>query len=160
STSNGNVVMEEQRWYPDDITSFDFSDMSAMESQEYLAVDRMKKLTDIGSLGLHQINHPIQSEIKVTHLDSDINSKLTNRVNYKTWSNGLILPESIEKAKGDEALTKDFQYHNYDNYGNPTEVSVNSGSHIYYLWGYKGRFPIARIDNFTSMDAQNIEGLI
>jgi len=59
------------------------------------------------------------------------------------------LPEFIQTAKGSSALENKIVYHNYDNKGNPTEISMENGVHIAYIWGYNQTQPVAKIENAT-----------
>lgn len=82
------------------------------------------------------------------------NSKLT----YDNYS-GLIAPRKIAKKKAGNSLETYFEYHKYDSFGNPLEVSQADGSHIVYLWGYSQQHPIAKIENATYQevaDALNV----
>jgi YD repeat-containing protein len=40
-------------------------------------------------------------------------------------------------------------FHNYDKYANPTEVSKKGGTRTSFIWGYNGKYPIAKIENTT-----------
>ena len=51
-------------------------------------------------------------------------------------------------------------YHVYDDQGNPLEVSKADGVHIYYVWGYNKRHPIAKLENFTASQAASIQTII
>ncbi|WP_457617859.1 hypothetical protein [Lutibacter sp.] len=83
----------------------------------------------------------------------------TKRTNYKDLGNNIILPESIQTAKGvltPTNLLKDrIVYHNYDGFGNPIEISKSDGTHIVYIWGYNETQPIAKIENATYADVQS-----
>ncbi|MEP5434454.1 MAG: hypothetical protein ABJP92_16830, partial [Flavobacteriaceae bacterium] len=62
-----------------------------------------------------------------------------------------LLPESISNLKGVNGnLDERVRYHSYTNFGLPREVSKVDGSHTYYIWGYNGQYPIAKIENFGS----------
>jgi len=86
--------------------------------------------------------------------------------NYTKETNSLggdmYLPTTIKTLK--KGTVSDYEnrimYHNYDENGNPKEVSKLGGVHIYYIWGYQGEYPIAKIENFTATQANNIQGLI
>ncbi|MBC9795858.1 RHS repeat domain-containing protein [Sinomicrobium weinanense] len=71
------------------------------------------------------------------------------RTKYKIQGN-QVFPDEILTSKGTAPLSPHVQYHKYDSYGNPEEVSLVSGPHIVYLWGYNGQQLIAKIENVTS----------
>jgi YD repeat-containing protein len=75
-----------------------------------------------------------------------------------TWSFPL---KGYHFAKGStDDLEEIITYHKYDNNHNLKEVSKKDGTHIYYIWGYNGQFPIAKIENFKSPQTSGIETLI
>ena len=46
-------------------------------------------------------------------------------------------------------------FHNYDQYSNPAEVSKRDGTRISYIWGYNGKYPIAKIENASQPTNDN-----
>ncbi len=66
---------------------------------------------------------------------------------------GNYLPSKVQTSKGESSLEDRIVYHNYDNQGNPVEVSKKDGTKIYYVWGYEKSQPIAKIENFTSLSS-------
>ncbi len=40
------------------------------------------------------------------------------------------------------------------------KIISGGGAHTYYIWGYFGQYPIAKLENFTSSQAKLIESLI
>ena len=79
---------------------------------------------------------------------------------------GKILPIKYYKRKGDGNIDMDsnediqIEYHLYDDYANPLELSKAEGSHIYYLWGYEGQYPIAKIENTTRAALEAVLGYL
>ncbi|MFT5436221.1 MAG: YD repeat-containing protein [Ulvibacter sp.] len=98
----------------------------------------------------NMLNPVIKQQTKV-----DTNVLSTQINNYEEWglntdgSLNLLLPEKIQTAKGSQPLEDRIIYHDYDNKGNPTEVSKKDGTHIVYIWGYNRTQPIAKIENAT-----------
>ena len=45
------------------------------------------------------------------------------------------------------------RYHSYDQYGNPTCVSYENGSMMVYIWGYKGQYPVAKIESSSNLSS-------
>ncbi|UGU17911.1 hypothetical protein LS482_08525 [Sinomicrobium kalidii] len=74
----------------------------------------------------------------------------SSRTSYRNWGTNLFLPEYRETSRGDNDLESRIQYHRYDNYGNPEEISITDGPRIVYIWGYNGEYPIAKIENIES----------
>jgi YD repeat-containing protein len=69
---------------------------------------------------------------------------------YKDFG-GNYLPKKVQTSKGSNVLEDRIIYHNYDDKGNPIEVSKKDGTKIYYVWGYEQTQPIAKIENYTSL---------
>lgn len=74
----------------------------------------------------------------------------TTRNLYKDWGSDNISPEFIQYSKGVTGLENRLQYYSYYVNGNVKEVSLTSGSHVVYLWGYNKTQPIAKIENATN----------
>ena len=75
------------------------------------------------------------------------NTKLS--VQYTSYANfgQILLPEKIQTSKGNQIIVEDrVVYHSYDGNGNPERVSKKGGASVYYLWGYQGTQPIAKIE--------------
>ena len=77
----------------------------------------------------------------------------TSYFKYFVNFNPVFLPETIQTLKGEPTATNTLEpriiYHDYDDFGNPLEVSKTDGTHIVYIWGYNHSQPIAKIENAT-----------
>jgi len=147
--SEGNIIVSRVH-YPDDVTSSSILG-EAMTTQEYNAINRLKR-TGIES----RISQPVQKETLYN------GNKSIQRTNFKTWSNNLTLPNFVQTAKNNDGLEDRIVYYDYDNLGNPLEVSKSNGIHIVYIWGYNKEYPIAKIENATYSQVSalvNISGL-
>ena len=134
--------------YADDVkTASKLQDNTIIEggtlsTSVFNAVERMK------SNDLHQISTPIQ--IETYKNNGTILALLSiHRTNFDEKFSDVILPESLETSKGTETLEPRLVYHDYDNNGNPLEVSKVDGTHIVYIWGYKEQYPVAKVENAT-----------
>ena len=161
-TSNSKPIIT-KNYYPDDVGTIGALGADDLISLEKTAIDRLK-VND-----LHRIGTPVQIE---TYIDKDNDGLAetnelvsTQRTNYKDWGNNIVLPKDIQSLKGvynnsSNTLEDRITYHDYDDKGNPIEVSKTGGSHIYYIWGYSQQYPIAKLENFTSSQAAGIQGTI
>jgi hypothetical protein len=103
-----------------------------------------------------------------------IEQKITNNGNvtsvtttdYKDWNllGMVIAPEKITVIKGQPSSSiinrKEVTNFNlYDSKGNPLDVSEDKGTHKSYIWGYKGKYPIAEIENanYSSIGFEGFE---
>ncbi|SHF07570.1 hypothetical protein SAMN05444405_10541 [Bacteroides luti] len=78
------------------------------------------------------------------------NEKLieTTTTDYKN-NNGLFLPSILKIKKGSFPEKNIKTYYNYDSYGNIIYETDDKAINNVYLWGYKGKYPIAVIKNTT-----------
>lgn len=85
------------------------------------------------------------------------NHLITERILYKNYTNGLILPEKVQtSASGTTNLRTDIVYDLYDTKGNIRQVTIIDGTVTVYLWGYKGQYPVAEIKNATYSQVSGI----
>ncbi len=63
-----------------------------------------------------------------------------------------ILPEKISSAKGLGELKNEVMYHEYNDHGNPLELSKSDGTHVVYIWGYQNTQPVAKIEGVRFSD--------
>ena len=47
------------------------------------------------------------------------------------------------------------KYFEYDDFGNPLNVSKENGTKIAYVWGYSNKYPVAKIENATYQNVLN-----
>lgn len=149
--SKGEEIIT-KTYYADDITDISSLGQPNLTSDEKTLIDRFKK---DGSL--HRIGEPIQSETTVN------NVKTVQRTYYKDWdispnaNSYKVWPESVKTLKGDFNTTDNpmenrLNYHKYDIYGNPLEVSKEDGTKISYLWGYNSKHPVAKVEHASYDD--------
>lgn len=134
TTNSTGEVIESKTWYPDDITEGN-SLGAALTPQEMEAVKRLQKDGEECRIG-----QPIQIET-VTN-----GRNVIQRTNFRTWDN-ITLPEFVQIAQGDDIPEDRLIYYDYDDQGNPLEISKANGTHIIYVWGYNKQYPIAKIEN-------------
>lgn len=139
-------VLKTKNYYPNDVKSISSLNHDNLTTLEKEAIDQLKLQ--------NRIAKPIQVE---TFKDNVLLS--TQRTNYKN-TKGLYLPEVIQTSKGSQNLEDRIVYHNYDDKGNPVEVSKKDGTKIYYVWGYNQTQPIAKIKSYTDIELANIASLI
>ncbi len=111
---------------------------------EYFYTDMKNDLVSNKMQEKNIIAKPI--EVTVSKNNNFISSQKTI---YKDFNNGLYLPEIIQTSKGSQVIDDRVVYHNYDNKGNPTEVSKKDGTSVVYIWGYHQTQPIAKLEGVT-----------
>lgn len=73
---------------------------------------------------------------------------------FKDWGSGILEPEFIQTAKGDNALKDRIEFKKYDADGNILQVSKTDGMDICYIYGYKNALPVAKIENAIYANVQ------
>lgn len=74
-------------------------------------------------------------------------SSKESRIQFR---NGSCLPERIQSRTDQQPNYRDeVAYRHYDNNGNPIEIASKDSVPISFIWSYRNRFPIARIENAT-----------
>ncbi|MDC6384606.1 hypothetical protein D2V93_06925 [Flagellimonas taeanensis] len=98
---------------------------------------------------------------EVLDVDSQVLSTSKKLTSYKDWGNFIIAPDTVKTAKGPATLENRVIYRDYDSMGNPEEVSLVDGPHVFFIWGYGGQYPLAKLENFESAQITGtIQGLI
>lgn len=112
--------------------------------QDLLNEPYMQDLVDA-----NRISEPIEVSTLTADADGTNEGLLsTQKTEYNTFGS-LILPKRIQTSKDDNTLETRVIYHDYDDYGNPVDVSQADGTRTSYIWGYNGQYPVAKIDNST-----------
>lgn len=73
----------------------------------------------------------------------------TTLVGYKTVTGKLMRPATLYQKKGNGYFEARVKYEEYDPFGNPRYVVKDGCERIFYIWGYKGMYPIAELRNAT-----------
>ena len=98
----------------------------------------------------------VQKFIEVNGTEELLNDQYTDYGYFDgVLRDSLYLPKRIKtlKTKGasipvqQNDLENRIIYHDYDEYGNPIDISKANGIRISYIWGYNGQHPVAKIEN-------------
>ena len=92
---------------------------------------------------LNMLNYPVE---KTKKTKTNAESIYTY---YKDFGSDYIKPFQIFFQKNDNIPELRLQYDKYDDYGNPIYIIKDDLTKIVYLWGYKGMYPVAEINNAT-----------
>ena len=77
---------------------------------------------------------------------------------YDTFSTNQVLPKEVKVGKGSNTPEKRIEFHDYDSYNNPLEVSKTDGTHICYIYGFNKSLPVAKLSNTTYSAIEGILG--
>jgi hypothetical protein len=109
----------------------------------------------------NNLNEVITKKTSVKKKGENTYQELVRLKNEYNFFNGNLLKlNEIFTSKDDNLLESRVLYHSYDGYGNPLEVSNSDGTLIFYLWGYGGQYPIAKIENTTEAALENELGVL
>ncbi|MCK5676951.1 MAG: BACON domain-containing protein [Flavobacteriaceae bacterium] len=151
--SEENYLISKTR-YPDDFISsttlYDNTLIKGGALTSYTAIDRLK------SNDLHQNATPIQVETykKAGAIESFLSLQRTNFVDL---GSDLVLPSTIQTLiEETDPLQIRVNYSEYDDFGNPQEISKQGGSPTVYIWSYNNTLPVAKIDNATFSEVESI----
>lgn len=158
--------------YPEDVFGATDLGNDILEPIELTAIEKLQSPSPADTTGQHRIATPVQVSV---YRDSDNNGILdpneqlsVQRTNYGIWNGNDVLPEFVQTLKGKYVLgTYELQdriiYHEYDDKGNPLEVSKADGTSLVYVWGYNRQYPIAKVENakYSQLSSQvtNLQNL-
>ena len=161
-------------YYPFDVTSAtSLGTTDTLTQAEFNAIDSLKTVTSQSARGQNRISSPIQIISKKKDGPNPDILLNTERVLFKDLgmnynnSGRLIQPSMKLSSIGVAALETDVTYHEFDSFGNPTEISDRTGVHIVFLWGLNSIYPVAKIINatetvveaiFTTTELSNLRG--
>ncbi|MFC4636475.1 hypothetical protein ACFO3O_21395 [Dokdonia ponticola] len=135
-----------------------------IEYDSHTQVKNQTTTTSEGEVILQELFYPYSSEVaSESQYQSMVNSNIiTTPVMTKTLQDGVLLatkktnfinvqngfkPRAIHSAKGSEAIEERVSFDRYSNKGNIQEVRQSNGQYISYIWGYNGKYVVAKIEN-------------
>jgi len=144
STADRDIVKEELL-YP-------YDNLSELNSEQKQYVPDM--------ISKNLISSPVRYKQWKKEYVSSTNFTLSNQktIQYKLFSNNLVLPEKVYFKTSNKPEELRIQYHNYDAYGNPISISKDNNTNLVYIWGYRGLYPIAEINNVTYQQVSDALG--
>jgi YD repeat-containing protein len=135
NTSNGESAIE-KTYYSPDVTNDSFLHGGVYEN--------FSLLSDLNTANRLEV---IQKE---SWVDDGQNTQLLGvQRNVFDEDNNMILPWKLQTAIGDTDVLTQIVFEHYNSYGKPMEVRTKTGLSTCYFWGYKGLYPIAKIENAT-----------
>lgn len=115
----------------------------------------------IGMTNKNFITPIIETSSKLGSINTSLEKNIFKEITSSNSIVNIFVPEIIKFAKSGSAanLEDKIIYHKYDSFSNPTEVSRKDDSKISYIWGYKGQYPIAKIENATNSEVESALGI-
>ncbi|MCC4230976.1 hypothetical protein, partial [Zunongwangia profunda] len=132
---------------------YDLDSISNITSSETLTLNKL--------IAYNRLTEVVEKTEKLKYKNLDEAVELSSiRFHFKSFDQHIIAPEKTFTKKGSFDKEHRITYHSYDSYGNPLEVSKSDGPLIFYLWGYHGQYPIAKIENTTEAALESELGLL
>src|SRR5690606_24220119 len=100
---------------------------------------------EIDLLNKNALYLPLRTEL---YEGGELLSSRYTQYNNTKWP-GLNLPDSILYGKGYNEWEPRIIFHDYHPEGKIKEVSKGHGACLFYIWGYNGQYPIAKIEKST-----------
>jgi YD repeat-containing protein len=98
------------------------------------------------------------------------NNIVTQATKTEYFNNfGLYLPKTIYKTESDITVSEAnyasyykpvMSFDHYNNKGKLLQFKNVNGPSTYYVWGYNDQYPIAKLENFSVIDATGIQSII
>lgn len=131
--SKGEILSTEYQYPPD------------LVGQE----DYMKELTDA--------NRIVEPVVVKQSVEGVYISEVHNQYNL---FNGIVQKAAVHQKKGNSinintTTDRKITYNSYDTKGNLTQYALENGIPVSIIWGYKGQYPIAKIEGSTNTELSN-----
>ncbi|MEM7186813.1 MAG: hypothetical protein AAF466_09155 [Bacteroidota bacterium] len=103
---------------------------------------------------------PLKTTTKRIDSNDDENTISVQETEYKIWNIGseqYVLPEFFRGKKGGNSgfIEDRIKVVELDSFGNIVEAKLINGTSVSYLWGYNGKYPVAKIENASYAEATN-----
>jgi hypothetical protein len=94
----------------------------------------------------NRIAVPVRVEDSIKNSSNSLLASTIRKTVYKDWGNNLVLPELLQTSINNSPLVTELTYNKYDTLlGSPLELTPKSGVKEVYVWGYKKRYPVAKV---------------
>lgn len=140
------------------------------EYDSYIQVKKQTTTTSEAETTTQELFYPYSSEVaSESQYQSMVSSNIiTTPVLTKTSQDGAVLatqkinfvgvqngfkPRAIHSAKGNDALEERISFESYSSIGNTQEVRQSNGSYTSYIWGYSGKYVVAKVENLRYQNA-------
>jgi YD repeat-containing protein len=95
----------------------------------------------------------IAEPIKIESTYGNNSPDFVQHTDYRTFTSGtntMIVPDRMRFSSGANPLEDRIRYHQYDEFGNPIEISREGDTRVSFIWGYNGQMLIAEVKNASS----------
>lgn len=112
---------------------------------------------DTSSVGIAMLDkNMISQPVGITTKNNNFTEQVT--VQYGSFNSGTIIePATVKQQQASSTTYNQIDYSYYDSYGNPLQVSRSGTNSTFYLWSYKGKYPVAEIKGgaYTITEIEN-----
>jgi hypothetical protein len=115
-----------------------------------------------GMVNRNMLSQVVETSTKINGVDNFFEKNEYKWINItnpevNNYFNSTYALDKIKLSKEEFGNLEDVViYHAYDKYANPTEVSRKDGTRVSYIWGYKGKYLIAKIENASQPIYENV----
>ncbi len=161
--NGNNPVVKTTNYFYDNLNHLQPTRTETTNSVGELLKVKTSYAHDLGNQTLinqNRIAEPIQIET-FKKVGANPEKKLIEQKTLYNSFGSNYLPELIQTSKGTGSLENRIKYDDYYANGKVKEVSKTDGTHVIYVWGYNGQYPIAKIEHATFVGlASNIQTAI
>ncbi|WP_299676116.1 hypothetical protein [uncultured Dokdonia sp.] len=146
--------------------------IQSIEYDSYTQVKKQTTTTSEGEVTSQELFYPYSTEVasEEQYQDMVANNVITTPVMTKATQDGTLLatqktnftqvengfkPSSIESAKATDALEERIRFEGYSEIGNIQEVRNTAGEYTSFIWGYDGKYVVAKVANARYLNATN-----
>ncbi|MDR6568839.1 hypothetical protein [Chitinophaga ginsengisegetis] len=145
----GNSIQENEAYYYEKTPlHYQLTQTAIINSKKDTLKQKNQYAADFGSLLPYSAMVQRNMVNSVVSTSSYKNSTFLQslKANYKDWGNNIFMPVSSETQTAGFATEQRMNFEGYDSKGNLLGMSQSGGVTTAYLWGYKGLYPVARIE--------------
>lgn len=121
-----------------------------------------KEMEDAGTVGNIHYNMVQKNMVDFPIWENTgLNGTPLNTVHhvYKSDVDGLIATDSVIVSRGTAGIQQWERHAVHDTYGNPVHIVYSSGAEEVLVWGYTGRYVVARIEGLSYSKVQTALGV-
>ena len=149
----GNLILNTQEYMNyDSYNHNNLTSKTTLNSDESVLTTKYSYAHEMANqpmIDANMISIPLKTE---TFRNGSLVSSQETNYNPVASANNVILPTSILAKKGTQSNELKLTYDSYDNKGNLTQYTAESGIPIAIIYGYHQTLPIAKIENATYAD--------
>ncbi|WP_156309126.1 hypothetical protein [Sphingobacterium endophyticum] len=159
TNSNSLMVLKEESWAYNSV-NYNLSNYSLRNSDNNVFKTTYLYPNDLQASGRPNMNILIEKNVLFRPIETSnyFNDKLINKVafEYSLFHQKFIFPSKETHFLDGIQVGKQFLFDYEPNSGNVISIVKVNGPSTVYLWGYGGQYPIAKIENASYAEVQQV----